>query len=464
MRYTFHGVRLAGWVALAGLMAAVACAPKTIPAPRVTTPRYPEFVPSAVPSSFAGTGVALSQDRGWRFLQAGDLANAQREFSLALKSADRFYPAETGLGYVALARENPKEALSHFERSLEQAKGDVGALVGRGEALTAMNRPSDALAALQAALAVDPSLSEVSRRIDLLKFRSVEAELGRAQSDARAGRLDDAVTAYRAAIASSPDSPLLYRELAGIERRQGNDEQALQDFRKAVSLDPSDVRSLSQIGELSEARGDYEQAEASYKAVVAVEPSAENQAKLEAVRGRMELARMPEQYRAIDGSSEVTRADLAALIGVRLAALVQASRQPETTLITDVRNSWAATWILAVARAGIMEPFPNHTFQPSAPVRRIDLAGAVSKLLSRIPPGREADVRAWQEARITFADLSNGHLSYPAASEAVASGVMKVGPGNTFQPSRVVDGAEALEVIGHLQALSASGTGRGAAR
>jgi tetratricopeptide (TPR) repeat protein len=464
MRYTFCGVRLAGCVAVVGLVAAVACAPRAIPVPNVATPKYPEFVPSAVPLAAAGTRAALSQDRGWRFLQAGDLANAEREFSLAVKAADLFYPAETGLGYVALARENPKAALSHFDRSLDQAKRDVGALVGRGEALMAMNRPSDALAALQAALAIDPSLSEVSRRIDLLTFGSVEEALAGAEKASRAGRLDDAVGAYRAAIASSPDSPLLYRELASVEHRQGNDEQALQDFRKAVSLDPTDVRSLSQIGELSEARGEYEQAEEAYKAVVAVDPAAENQARLEAVRGRMARARLPERYRAIDGSPEVTRADLAALIGVRLAPLVEASRQPDAVLITDVRNHWAASWILAVARAGIIEPFPNHTFQPSTPVRRIDLAVAVSRLLSRIPTAREADVKAWQDARIKFADLSSGNMSYPAASQAVAAGVMKVGPDNAFQPSRLVDGAEAVEVIGRLQALSASDTGRGTVR
>ena len=35
-----------------------------------------------------------------------------------------------------------------------------------------------------------------------------------------------------------------------------------------------------------------------------------------------------------------------------------------------MRGNWAAPWIMAVARAGLMEVYPNHTFQPNAIVRR----------------------------------------------------------------------------------------------
>jgi len=46
-------------------------------------------------------------------------------------------------------------------------------------------------------------------------------------------------------------------------------------------------------------------------------------------------------------------------------------------------------------------------------------------LLSCDPAHRS--VRAWEAARVTFADLPAGHLAYRAASTAVAAGVMRVG-------------------------------------
>ena len=102
------------------------------------------------------------------------------------------------------------------------------------------------------------------------------------------------------------------------------------------------------------------------------------------MRARAELARLPAEYRAIGEAPQITRGELAALIGVRLAPLLQPDRRVDAEPITDARTDWAATWILAVARAGVMEPFANHAFQPRTVVRRIDLAQAVERLLTRI--------------------------------------------------------------------------------
>jgi hypothetical protein len=108
----------------------------------------------------------------------------------------------------------------------------------------------------------------------------------------------------------------------------------------------------------------------------------------------------------------------------------------------------------------MMEPFANHTFQPRAVVRRADFAQVVSRVLSRIAelkPGQET----WAAAALQFSDLPPGHLAYRAASAAVAAGVMRLQPDGSFQPSRPVGGAEAVEAIGRLQTLAGIPTGRG---
>jgi hypothetical protein len=171
------------------------------------------------------------------------------------------------------------------------------------------------------------------------------------------------------------------------------------------------------------------------------------------VRAKTALARLPAEYRAIDEAVQITRADLAALIGVRLGSLISSGRRGDAALITDVRTSWAAVWIMSVARAGVMEPFANHAFQPRTVVRRSDLAQAVARLLARVAQQNPARAKAWDGARLKFSDLSVSHLAYPAASVAVASGVMKA-PDNSFQPSKAVTGAEAIEAIDRIQALA----------
>jgi tetratricopeptide (TPR) repeat protein len=441
---------------LVGLVFVSACAAKVVPVPVVVAPRFPEFTRPAVPPSYASSPVAQNASRGWAFLQAGDLKQAEREFATALKTTPAFYPAETSLGYVELARKDSKAALAHFDRALElnPERSDVSPLIGRGQALVGLNREAEAISAFEAAIAADPSQTDLVRRVEVLKFRSVEQGLSRARDAARAGRLDEAAQAYLAAIASSPDSPFLYRELAGVEKQKGDADAALEHFRKAVDLDPGDAKSLAQLGELFEARADFDAAAKAYADSLAIEPGAAIEARLEAVRAKAALARLPAEYRSIDLAPQVTRADLAALIGIRLAPLLQTTRRGDAALITDVRNHWASTWIMAVARAGVMEPFANHAFQPRAVVRRTDLAQAVARLLTHVAAQNPDRAKAWESARLKFSDLSPSHLAYPAASAAVAAGVMTTAPGNGFQPSKVVAGAEAIEAITKIEALA----------
>src|SRR3954454_5975528 len=182
------------WLAWVAPGLARARAPKTAPAPVATAPRFPDFMRPVVPAAFADSPVAGAASRGWTYLQAGDLRMAEHELSAALKTQPAFYPAETSLGYVELARKDAKAALPHFDHAIElnPQHNDVSAYLGRAQALLALNREADALGAFEAALAADPSQTELARRIEVMKFRNVEQGLGRAREAARAGRLDEA--------------------------------------------------------------------------------------------------------------------------------------------------------------------------------------------------------------------------------------------------------------------------------
>lgn len=451
-------IPLIGLTALAGLtvlaLMTQACTPRMVTAPVVTVPKFPEFVQPPVPEALALDLAAPGYDRGWRFLQAGDLRNSDREFAAALHLSPAFYPAEAAWGDLDLARKDPKSALTHFDRALGADAVYPSALIGRGEALLALNRDAEAIAAFDAAVGADASLGDVRRRVEVLKFRGVERDLATARDLARSGKFDEAARAYQGAIANSPDSAFLYRELGAVERQLADGSAALASFRKAVGLDPGDAGSFAQIGELLEAAGDRDGALAVYDRSLAIEPGGAVEIRRAALLASDALARLPEAYRAIGTAAQVTRADLAALIGVRLGAELQAMRTRDPGVVTDVRNNWAEPWIMAVTRAGVMEAFANHTFQPRTLVRRTDLVQAVSRLLDIVAP--PAQLVAWQSARPTFSDLMSTHLAYPAASVAVASGVMTAAADGSFQPSRAVTGAEAVQAIDRLQQMAAA--------
>lgn len=437
------------------LAALSACAPKVVPVPVITTLAYPDYILPPVPPAMAGSQAAAAHDRAWRFLQTGDLKSAEREATLALQASPAFYPADAMAGYVELARKEPKSALARFDKALERQNGYLSALVGRGRALQALERDDDAIAAYEAAIALDGSLTDLSRQIDVLRFRGAERQIAQARQAGRSNNLGDARTAYERAIATSPDSAFLYRELAAIEQKAGDGEAALRHYRKALELDPADASSLGQVGELLEATGDLDGALKAYADALALEPNDRLAQRREAINARMELARLPEEYRAIDSAPQITRAQLAALIGIRLARQIEGFPRTEPGVITDIRGNWAERWIVAVARAGVMEPFANHTFQPRAVVRRADLAPIAGRLILRISPPQDA--KTWQSAKTPFTDLAPGHLAYPSASTAVASGVMSKTADGAFRPSQPVTGADAIAMVERIERLSGSG-------
>ena len=361
------------------------------------------------------------------------------------------------------AKTRPPRCLISIER-LNSNGTMYRRLLGRGQALVALNRESEAAVAFESALAADPTLSDLRGRIDVLRFRGVERDLAEARQAARSNRLEEAIRLYQAAIATSPDSAFLYRELGLVERQGGQTDLALTHFQRAVALDPADAASLAQIGELLEARGDIEGALAAYTSSLSIEANAAVEARRDAVRATAALARLPEQYRAIGDAPQLTRADLAALIGIRLAPMLQSVRTGDAIVVTDVRSSWAEPWIMTVVRAGVMEPFENHTFQPRTPVRRVDLAQTVDRVLQQIAAMAPTQPRPWENTRVAFSDMAPEHLAYSAASAAIASGVMIAGPNTTFQTSRPVTGAEAVEAITRLEKLASLPTERDANR
>ena len=446
--------RSLGAIALV-LLALGACAKKPASLPAGTAaPRFDDFVFPSGPPTLASPAVWDRHRSAWTILQAGDARAAERGFSALLKETPGFYPAAAGLGYASLARKDASAALAHFEKALDASPTYAPALAGRGEALLISGRLDAALDAFQAALSADPALTSLRSRVDVLKFRSVQQHIETARKAAEGGKSEDARHEYLAAIAASPQSAFLYRELAAVERKAGDTSSALVHAEQAVALDPADARALTLIAEVREDNGEWTKAAEAYAAVQAVEPSDAVTAKVEAMREKAAFDTLPAEYRGIETSPTVTRAQLAALLGVRLDDLIRGARGANAAVITDLRGNWAAPWILAVTRARIMEPFPNHTFQPGGTVRRVDLAQAVSRVLSLIAEEKPRLAARWRDPRPRFSDVAPGHLQYPAAARSVSAGIMSPVEGDAFQPARPVTGAEAVDAVGKLAALA----------
>jgi tetratricopeptide (TPR) repeat protein len=431
-----------------------ACTHAVAPPAVVTAPRYPEFIfPELTPAGDARQAAFVAQhDAGWRWLQAGDFERAEREFQAVLKRSAAFYPSETALGYLELARKNHASAVDHFDRVLQDHPAYVPAIVGRGQALLAQAKEPEALAAFEAALKNDPTLADVGRRVEVLRARHAQENVAAARRAAQAGRLDEAAHAYEQAIATSPESAFLFRDLGDVEAKQGRGDQALEHYRKAIQLDPSDVQSRIRIAEALDARNDIEGAVAMYNEANSLEPTAEIGRRLADLDTRAAYLRLPADYRAIPESAEITRGDLASVIGLRLQPLL-ASVPAQPVVITDTRNHWASSWIDATAAVGVMDVYENHTFGPLNTIHRSDLAQAVSRMLKIIAIRHPQLLKDWQSRQQKMSDVGVSNLNYADASLSVAAGILPLTADGSFQLSRSVTGAEAIDAVARVEQL-----------
>ena len=299
-------------------------------------------------------------------------------------------------------------------------------------------------------------MARVERLVGELRLRVMTERYDDAIEAVAEGRLSEAEAAYADMIAASPESAFLYVELARLEQRQGETAEALARTRRARQLEPNDAGIALLEGELSEALGELSAAEDAYELAESLGPTDASAAGLARVRRELQFAGLPEEYRGIVGAESATRGDLAALLGVRLAELLDdAAFGAPTPILTDTRDHWASSWIVEAARAGVMDIGAGNRFEPQRIVRRGDLADIVAAALDLIADFDPESARRWQTARVEFADMNPGHLNYESATQAVAAGVLRMGGDERFEPIRPVNGAEAMDAVERLVQLAA---------
>jgi tetratricopeptide (TPR) repeat protein len=436
------------------VVAGCASTPRTPPA-APGAPKFPDYPRLEIPANLrVSQDILTRHETAWQQLQAGDLRNANRSFTDVLKRSDTFYPAETGLGFLALAGRDFKQAAARFASVVAKNDRYLPAWLGMADAQVGLGHDGEAIAAMERVLELDPKREALRSRLELLRFKEVQTLIANGQRARQGGRFDEASRLLERALTLSPSSAVILRELGAVETAQGSLDAAEAHIRRAIEIDRNDGESQAALGALLEARGQYREASAAYGRAAAIEPRSGWRERSTALREKANNSEIPAEFRDLGSAATVSRAQVAALIGTRLNEMIERAPRRVTAVATDVRDHWAAPWILPVTQAGVMEILPNHTFQPAATVRRADLARVVSRLLALVASERQLDLARWRAARPRFPDMPATNLSYNAAALAVSSGAMDTPDGDRFLPTRPVTGTELVAAIDRIEQLA----------
>ncbi len=412
---------------------------------RPHAPRPPQGEDYLFPAPRAGElrqDEAARFEKAWRDVLAGSAEQAARAYAEILKKRPGLAPAQTGYGYARLRAGRYREAEESFAAVLRARPDYVPALIGAGSAAFRLGEPERALGFYKHAEELAPTQPLASRRLAELKLQVTERRVTAARAALEQGDRQAALEEFRRALEAAPEVGALRVEYANLLLAGGDVSGAVE----ALRADPGGERQvLLRLGEVLSEQKDHAGALEAYRRLLQRDPKdAEAQQLAFAARDALELEGLPPEFRTIVDAPRITRADLAALVAVKVPALRQLeSGDPEVAV--DISGSWARPYILLALAHDVMDVYPNHTFQPGAIVRRGDLARAVARVLDLLksPAGPAPAIT----------DMSRNNLFFEAASRAVAAGLMDLTPAGAFEAWRPVSGRDATDVVEGLARL-----------
>lgn len=201
-------------------------------------------------------------------LTDGRLEEAAAGFRPVLEEEGYAAAAHYGLGRVELARGDAAEALTHFDAALalEPEAGVVHH--SRGLALRQLGRLDEAREALARPANAEVAFPDpLAERLATLA-ESAGAFLQRGNRALVAGRLDEAVAAYRRAVEADPEAVEARRNLALALLRHGDAKAAVEALQAGLAHDPQRVWLHFDLGNAYLAAGEPELAVGAFQRAV----------------------------------------------------------------------------------------------------------------------------------------------------------------------------------------------------
>jgi len=192
------------------------------------------------------------------FLDAGRLPQAEQVFRSLLERAPEDARAWGGLGRLLTRQQRYDEAIAAFERALELDPDYSAARENLAQVYEAQGRGSEELAALEEAAAGSASAAPHVALAD--RYRAL-------------GRLDDAETAYRAALQADSTSADAWNGLGVLAATRGEGIEAIERYQRALELDPELALAHFNLANVLRAAGRTEEMVAHLERAVELEPT-----------------------------------------------------------------------------------------------------------------------------------------------------------------------------------------------
>ena len=402
-----------------------------------------------------GTGLTATQDfqKAYTSYEQGDQERARGRYFNITKKAPDFYPAYLGIAYTYLAEDNVELAESYIGKALDVNPDYAQAHFVLANLLEVRHNYVAALERLNEVARIDPKFPDLAQAQNVLKLKVTEQYIERGRQLAETDPFE-ALNYLKAAHDMAPEVAQIPVEIADILIEQDNCQEAVGYLKIAREKNPDDPQVKLNLAECLFNLHEYEQAKNIYEELALEMPNHPSvQDSLEEIRKRLFIKNLPMEYQNIPRSSEITRAQLAAYLVINVESL-QKYRTDNQQIVVDIIQHWAQSYIQKVVSLGIMDVFPNRTFQPNQAVTKLELAKAASRIIEIIEMSGGKKFPA--DGELVIPDIPPGHMHFGIVAKPVASRIISLDADGRFHSNRRVAGAEAMSVVNQLKALTES--------
>lgn len=384
----------------------------------------------------------LAFEEGWKSLKQGNIDRARKEFG-KLDRQHAFF--NLGEGYCRLYEQQLSDSEAFFQKALELNPDLISARVGLAIIYEQLNNQEKEFLQLREILKKVPDHNWARPRFEDLRSRMTGALMQEARSWLEQKRSDLAREALLKALFYSPELAEAHLQLARLYRSEKKLAQALTHYQALYNLLPRDRQVLKEYAETLEANDDLSKSLDIYERLKELDPGDKKvQEKVEFLKNSLGIIELPSMYNEISGSQAITRQDLAAILAVRFNQFLP---QPATPpIIVDISTSWAARFIIRVVAARLMDKYDNHTFEPTRPITRAELADAFSRLITYLKSKGKKLVPIVPPERVQVNDIPADNYYYQPAVTMIAYQLMELAGQKRFNPDQPVSGIEALRI------------------
>jgi tetratricopeptide (TPR) repeat protein len=237
-----------------------------------------------------------------RLMESGRFKEAEAALRSYITTDSRSGPARYMLAYTLLRQNEPKQSLEEYTRAAAVQTPSAEDLKNVGQAYVLLDDYTDAGKWMSRAVEMDGNDPEIWYSLGRLRYseqkypeaaecfqrtlaqgpKSVKAENNLGLAYEGLNRPDDAVAAYRQAIAwmdadaaeKKSEQPLLNLAIVLLHRQEASEAQAL--LTRAVAIAPEDPRIREQLGQLFMQQGNYAEAEKHLSEATRLDPGKSN--------------------------------------------------------------------------------------------------------------------------------------------------------------------------------------------